>query len=297
LPIVPALGILFSLSSVAAGGAAGNGPVDRPREAVTVRLAGDRSLHGQIDPRTDRFTLWLRNGLESGFILRPIDWGRVAGVELDGERFSGEEFREAVAAAITMMPPDRGVAWGESGAPPPAEIVLGPSQRPSPPPAVLPVPRPVEVRSLAIDARLGNWDGDVEPDGLILDVLPLDAGGEVVPVHGTLDVHLLAEQVGIVQRPNPFERLGRWSRPVRPSDFAAGGASYRLPFQSADPERDLRWATHGAVHARLSVPASGVFAGTASMVRIRPYSAVRDRLEQTTGRRYFEVERTGLGNR
>lgn len=251
---------------------------------VTVELASGRSFTATVDARTDRSTLWLRHSLESGYLLRPIDWGRVVRVELDGEAISGEQLRRS-ASEMVGAPPD-----GES--PGASEIVLGPA--PKERPLALPRTPPVtEVRSLAVEARLGNWDADVGVDGLIIDIYPCDLQGATVPVFGTLEVDLIAERVGVVKRPDPFCRLGRWTQQVRPDDFGPCGARYRLPFQAVHPEFDLRWAAHGTVHVRLSVAGSGVFEQTESTVRIRPYSAVRDRLEQTTGRRFFDLERTG----
>ena len=263
---------------------------------VTVELDSGRRFTAEVDARTDQSRLWLRQDLESGFLLRPIDWARVVHVELDGDVFSGEQFHHAVGVVRQSFPHESGT---DSTAP---RIVLGPTEgRPSPgsaPQAGEGSPgRAPEVRSLAIEARLANWDGDVEVDGLLVHILPLDGRGVAVPVHGTLEVTLTAERVGVVQRAQPFARLGRWTKQVRIADFGPYGAEYRLPFQSVHPDFDDRWAALGAVNTRLSVPGRGVFEQTADDVRIRPYSAVRDRLEQTTGRRFFEMERIGRGPR
>jgi hypothetical protein len=45
------------------------------------------------------------------------------------------------------------------------------------------------------------------------------------------------------------------------------------------------------------VPGQGTFETTESLLRIRPYSAVRDQLQLSTGRRFFPRERTGDGRR
>jgi hypothetical protein len=91
--------------------------------------------------------------------------------------------------------------------------------------------------------------------------------------------------------------LGHWERPVDPGDFGPGGAVYRLPFQEVHPELDTSMAPRGAVHARLSVPGQGTFEATSSMVRIRPYSAIRDALQRETGFRFFPQEWTQDGRR
>jgi hypothetical protein len=153
------------------------------------------------------------------------------------------------------------------------------------------------VRSLAVDAYAANWDGDVEVDGLRVQLRPLDATGEVVPVEGTLEVTLIGWRTGRTNSRQPPVRLARWTRPVHSAELGPFGIEYRLPFQSVHPEFDLRWAPHGTVHARLSAPGQGVFDVTESTVRIRPYSAMRDHLEYVSGGRFLPVERTGRGPR
>lgn len=279
------LGICWIPSATVGLCFAADGGESLANREITVELASGRSFMAAVDAHSDGSTLWLRHSLGSGFILRPIDWRRVVRAEIDGQSVSGEELRRSAGVIPGARPLDEGASA-------PSQIVLGPAQgepcvRPS---RTLPV---AEVRSLAVEACLGNWDGDVAVDGLIVEIEPRDVQGTTVPVFGTLEVELIAERVGVVQRPEPFYRLGRWTQVVRPEDFGSYGARYRLPFQAVNPEFDLRWAAHGAVHARLSVAGSGVFEQTDSTARIRPYSAVRDRLEETTGRRFFSGERTG----
>jgi len=114
-------------------------------------------------------------------------------------------------------------------------------------------------------------------------------------VRGTLEVELIGRQTGVAKPPQPFARLGHWAQPVSVDDFGSRGAAYRLPFQGVHPEFQLAVAPHGAVHARLSVPGQGTFEATASTVRIRPYSAVRDQWQQATGYRFFPQETTQDG--
>ncbi len=78
---------------------------------------------------------------------------------------------------------------------------------------------------------------------------------------------------------------------MTPDQFGADGAIFKLPFQAVHPEFDLNYGPWGVVHAKLSVPGNGAFETSASMVRIRPYSAVRDESQQITGQRFFDVER------
>jgi len=296
LPIAFALTLLPTLGFLTGTGSAEPAAAQPSGRSVTVELASGRRFTGQVDSHTNRSQLWLRYGVESGFLLRPVDWSRVVRIQLAGEVFTGQEFQHAVSAVRQAFPDDSQAGDARS------EIILGP-----PPNYPIPqaAPRDAEagsrhaaqVRSLAAEARLANWDGDVEADGLVVEIRPLDGQGATVPVRGMLEVNLMAERVGVVKRAQPFARLGRWTQQVRPADFGAYGAVYRLPFGSIHPEFDLRWSPYGAAHVRLSVPGQGVFERTDSAVRIRSYSAVRDQLEQATGRRFFELERTGRGDR
>lgn len=296
LPTILMLGLTGAPGD--SNGAATDSPPAQPAYdgPVTVELASGRRFTAEVDARTDRSRLWLRRDLKSGFLLRPIDWAGVVCVELGGDRFTGEEFHHAVGKVRQSLPAeaDRD-ATPSAIAVGPAENRLGASTARQP--HVQDSRRAPRVRSFVVEAQLANWDGDVETDGLLVRIMPLDDRGVAVPVHGTLEVTLTAEGVGVVQRPRPFARLGRWAKPVRRAEFGPYGATYRLPFQSVHPQFDDRWAAFGAVHARLSVPGHGTFEQTADDVRIRAYSAVRDRLQQTTGRRFFEQERIDRGPR
>ena len=154
----------------------------------------------------------------------------------------------------------------------------------------------IEARRWDLDG-LGNWDSDVEADGLVVHLRPLDASGDVVPVQGTLEVTLIGWRWGRTHSRQAPVRLARWTRSVEPADLGPFGVEHRLPFQAVHPEFDLGWAPQGTVHARLSAPGQGVFDATESTVRIRPYSAIRDHLEYVSGARFFPGERTGRGPR
>ncbi len=92
------------------------------------------------------------------------------------------------------------------------------------------------------------------------------------------------------QREHPSHKL-RWTVRVTPDQFGADGAVFKFPFQSVHPEFDLKYGPWGVVHAKLSVPGNGTFEASDSMVRIRPYSEVRDRSQQINGQRFFNTER------
>jgi hypothetical protein len=288
LSICVFLGVLAASSL----GAAAASPAEDIAGPVAVTVASGRVFTGQLDPRTDDSRLWLRWTHGTITLLRPIDWARVVEVQSDGNTVPAADFRRAVASPQGVSPPEiaadaaeleafRFHSWPSADSQP-----AGASNRPEASP----------VRSLAIDAWAANWDGDVEVDGVVVEVRPLDAGGAVVPVHGTLEVDLIGWRTGRTRPNQPPVRLGRWTRSVQVGEIGPSGVAYKLPFQGIHPEFDLRWSPLASVHARLSVPGEGTFDATASTVRIRPYSALRDHLEQTTGRRFYAVERTGRGN-
>jgi len=267
-----------------------------PSDMVSVYLASGRTFEAALDAKTDAARLWLRFGRGGAEVLRPIRWDRVVRAKVAGKTLSGADLHRlvvqirqdtpvqpivsATSKNIVMVGSPK-ATWSE-----PNHAAKEARQRKTP-----------RVVSLAIDATAANWDDDVEVDGLLVHVYPLDAEGETVSVHGTLQVNLKAEKNG-VGRPRPrFVEAGYWSQRVRPDDFGSRGAVYRLQFQGIHPEFDASVASLGAVHARLAVPGQGTFEATAAMVQIRPYSVVRDHRWQTTGRRFFADERTGDGRR
>lgn len=284
--VVLAAGVLLGGSP--AGPAAGQTP--DAADTIRLQLASGRSVRGQLDPRTDASRLWLRRQRGKALLRRPIHWDRVVLATVAGSEISGEDLRRRVAAVrarLPLAPPDSDgprtlVLKGSDDELDTASGDVGEQAQPL-----------QAVRSLAMAAAVGNWDSDVETDGLVVEVFPLDGGGEVVPVRGVLHVELLGERIGVPKRPGDFRLFGRWTCRIRPEDFGPQGAVRRLPFQSVHPEFDLDVAPHAAVHARLSVPGQGTFEATATWVRIRPYSPIRDHLQQATGRRFFPGERNG----
>jgi len=261
---------------------------------IAVEVASGRTFTGQCDPRTDETQLWLRRQQGSAAVLRPIRWDRVVRAHVAGAELSGEEFLGLIKRLRREAPVRAEAVAGQKS------IVIKGAAEPTaaPAPAGLAaqaLPEAPQVRSLAIEAGIANWDANVEVDGLVVRIFPLDATGALVPVRGTLEVELIGRRTGATRLPQPFERIGQWAQAVRLEDFGPNGAVYRLPFQGVHPEFDLTVASRGAVHARLSVPGGGTFEATASTVRIRPYSAVRDQLQQINAQRFFPQEATGDG--
>jgi len=115
-----------------------------------------------------------------------------------------------------------------------------------------------------------------------------------VPVDATIQVELVGQSAAqTASRGQSIYRLGHWTRRIRPEDFGPYGATLRLPFTQVHPEFDTHFAPMAAAYVRLGIPGHGTFEATDAMVRVRPYSSVRDRYQQRTDHRFFPQERTG----
>ena len=147
------------------------------------------------------------------------------------------------------------------------------------------------VRTLEVEASLGKWGPNVDVDGLVVEIYPLDEQGAIVPVQGTVEAELIGQGWDSVTA-GGFATLGHWVECVWPEDFGYRALRCRLPFQAVQPEFDLRWAAKGMVHVRLNVPGEGTFEATAATTRIRTFSEIRDNRQEATGQRYLPNERT-----
>ena len=248
----------------------------QPESEVTVLLSNGRQSAAALDGRTDGDHLWLRFHSDTTTLLRAIPWDEIVSAHYEGRELTREEF-PAVAAKVqapAAVARRSRATWGHA-------------------------PR---VTSVRFDAFLANWDGDVEADGLIIDIYPLDRNGQVIPASGILEVDLIASRAGEFNLSprnsrQTLGRLGHWTMMVRTHDVDSSGATFRLPFQAAHPEFDTNLGSHGLVHVRLVVPGHGVFEESVDPVRIRRFSPLRDALERSDGRRFFPLERTGRGKR
>jgi hypothetical protein len=254
---------------------------------ITVRMNSGRLFTGAVDQRTDPARLWLRITAGPLVIVRPLDWNSIASAQRGGQMIDLAVLRAEAPAPIRSWADEQRDRVTSS---PPTSTLDG---------AGLAAPDPREapqiVGSLQIDVCAANWDADVEVDGLIVQVSPIAHDGLLTAVGGTLNVELVGQQMGAVWDRQSFPNLGRWTRSVCVEDFGPAGASYKLPFQAVNPEFDLDVSSIGMVHARLAVPGQGVFDASQASVRIRPYSSVRDRMQQRQGTRSLPQERTGRG--
>jgi hypothetical protein len=148
-------------------------------------------------------------------------------------------------------------------------------------------------RSLRITTVVTNWDSDLDVDGLLLRVEPLNGWGQMTPVDGDLNVQLVTETrlaTGgrIIPRNDPFPITERWSVPIRALAFDADGLVVKLPFRRFHPERDVDIAPEALAVARLRVPTVGTLDASDAHVVLRPVSRFRDDLFQMrNSRRHF----------
>lgn len=236
-------------------------------DEVVVRLVDGRTARGTLDAGTN----------DARVVLSTL----LPGIAVSSS-FPRERVREVLdAATFDAARDDRVIVV----APVASELPAGP-----PRPRMPPVPR---VRSLFVEARVANLDGDAESDGLVLHVVPRDGRGFVVPVDGFLDANLLIERrhtnrkLSWRERDQRFAEAERWGVRVRAEDFGPDGAYVSLPFRTLQPERDLVVAPEGLLRARLTVRNHGTFEAEDPNVRLRAVSRFRDDLQHHTGRRGF----------
>lgn len=261
---------------------------------ITVQLKSGHTLTATLDPQSSRDRLWLRWENAAAVIQQQIDWGNVSRVGTLEEEYSAEEFRLRLPKPVDVR-----LAIHKPYCEPQSAsriVALSPqdnSRESTDSPGLVP-----QVRSLAIDARASNWNADPAVDGVQLSVYPLDASGEVVPVRGTVTAELLGD-VRSLKKPQPrrrfpqYSRMGWWSRAVEPDSFGVSGATLRLPFQSHDPEFDPTVRSRTLLTVQLAVPGQGVYRASVADLWVRPFSPLRNRIEESTGRRYLPQEIRG----
>ena len=242
---------------------------------LTVKLASGREFTAHVDARTDADRLWLRFSSGGGSILRPIAWDRITAARSDGQDVPLAELPE-LAVKI------------KSAAPPRSEEF----------PALPEQPPPSSVASIRIDVWLANWDGDVETDGLSLQLTPVDERGNLVPVRGTVDVELFAARErkyheAPQSRGWSTELVQRWSEGIEQAEVGREGIILRLPFGAIHPEFTSSIDDWGLVHVRLVVPGSGVFEQSLDGVRLRNWAPVRSGRFGKNGQWFFSTEKTG----
>jgi hypothetical protein len=257
---------------------------------VTVESTSGRAWEGFVDTRSTDVQLVLRFERGGAILWRSIPWQEIRSSNLLGEELTAAELRRRVPTLATAAKSRAERARLKLLQPAPAVETTQP-ETPLPPPRIM---------SISCDALLANWDADVEADGLVIYLQPLDAWQGIAPVSGTLEVELYTLQARTFHHApysggRSVEPIVRWSQAVNLSDYTTRGAQIKLPFQAAHPEFDDTLGAYGLVHIKFSVPGSGVFEQSIDGVRIRPWSPVRDYLQLDTGRRFLPHETTGRG--
>ena len=276
------------------------------KQPLTVELSSGRRFTGLVDARTSDERLVLRFARDGATLRRAIEWDRVVGDSVSKQLIEPAQLKATALAMRTEGSGTQGVPGfqgSEVSRPPTSDFRLPTSDSPtsdSPTSDSRPPIPDSRVTTVTFDARIANWDGDVETDGLIVELFPIDEDGYAVPARGTVEVELFAPHMrdfnhAPLSGGDTLERVNRWTQAVEPEDFTTRGVRLKLPFAAVHPEFDLDWIGMGLVHVRLAVPGDGVFEDSIDGLRIRPYAPLRDRLEMNTGRRFVPTEGVGRG--
>lgn len=271
--------------------------------AATIETTTGRRWEGLIDTKSTADELVLRFEKGSAVLWRPLPWSEVLSAKIDGKSLPVIEFKASYRTMATSAKSKAERAklnrssHSTNGLGSPSDL-LPHAPADQPPDPAPPVPQ--RVIHIACDALLANWDGDVEADGLVIHLQPVDQYQDLAVATGTLEVELFTLQARAFHhapgsRGRSVEPILRWAQSVNVGDYTNRGAVVRLPFQAAHPEFDDSLGAYGLVHIKFSVPGSGVFEQSIDGVRIRPWSPIRDYLQMDTGRRFLPHEGTGRG--
>ncbi|MBM3999281.1 MAG: hypothetical protein FJ297_07040 [Planctomycetes bacterium] len=253
----------------------GTARLDADDERITVRLTDGRVFSGRVDGRTGPSALWLRFGGDAITVRRAFDWTEIDDAAVRGERVRAADLRpitEALAARESnARPGTAGTVQIEPESIGPGVAPLGAERR-----------APARVRGFTADGTLANWDADVEPDGIVVRVIPFGDRGEPVRAEGTLDVRLaapvrVAYDAARRARGETMTQIGNWTRRITAREYDADDVEFALGFGARDPNADATIGSHGMLEVRLIVPGHGVFERRVEPLRIRPYSPLRDR--------------------
>ena len=267
--------------------------------SVTVRTDGGLIFTAAVDETTNEHYLTLRFDGKTASIARSIPWRSVAHVHYDGRNYTSNEFRGVASGLGTRRPRATSTAATVSdGARTTSERQNDIAD--SKIPAQLPYYVHTMIGAIVADAYVAHWDADTEVDGLVLLITAVDKYGISIPVRGTLTAELISDRRNLAKpqlrtRREKFNRIGYWTRNVM--THGDGEAVFLLPFQAIHPEFNTRVDGSGVLHVKLAVPGQGVFSTSVTDVRIRPISRYRDRIQNSLGKRFLNIERTGRGSR
>jgi hypothetical protein len=268
--IVPVTYLLSSLPALAA-------------DSITAWLRDGRQVNGQVDASTNTDRLWIRQEAAGLVIVSGFKWEHIAEVR-DAERTLQQAELQDMAA--TDRPRQR-LRHNPS-----ASTIRTSTGNTGQPHLDLATRR---VKTLVVHAFLAQWDDDAHSDGIRVQVSPLDANGQLVPVEGQIELQLIVQNrdpaaMQGISTNHGYGELDRVSHMVRREHFKHGPASYDLPFGNQHPDFETNLAPHALVHARLGVPGVGVFEASDAQLWIRELSFFRDDLQLYYPHRYLPLE-------
>jgi hypothetical protein len=280
---VPRIAICCLLGVITVGASLFASDAPTPmNERIRVHLRDGRSISGQLDPRTSNEHLWIQTS-EAGIVARSgFRWDIVQNFVHNDQTLTPHEFRKLITPA-SFEPPST------------VETASTPCLKCNSRSAETGTHPAVVVRSLDIRAGLANWDSDVEPDGLLVEVIPRDEWGSLAPINGQIVFTLIAENTPDdpqeLYRPRArYPEIARTSSLVRDFDFIDGAPVYKVPFGVALPDFRFDLAPHAVLTATLGVPGQGTFQASDDEINLRPGNWIRDRRQQFFGTRYFRQE-------
>jgi len=274
-------------------------PAGADDSAIAVTLKSGRSFAGEIDPTSSGEQLVLKAATGDITVRRPIGWERIVEATVDGKRVDVVTLRQRLGSRGSE------VGGREAGVGSRGTLLRKIELRGDVTAASTQVDAaaqyiPARVTMVNFDPYIANWDADVETDGVIIDIVPLDGDGFLIPSSGTLTVELFGQQrrtfdLAPQSGGATLELIERWTREISAEDFGPNGVRLKLPFGAIHPELRPDWLAwwYGLVHVRLAIPGQGVFEGSRDGVRMLPFSPNRDRLEMKTGERFLPTETLG----
>ncbi|MEM6798303.1 MAG: hypothetical protein AAF589_02210 [Planctomycetota bacterium] len=279
----PAYRILFCCTLLLAGGWS-TPALSTEAASVVAATRSDDVYKGTIDARTDDSTLWLRLDSANMSVATSVAWDSIAQISIGNKQVEPADLQAKAGRLASVRPA--------------IDILLGPAILQ---PRLAPQDRAAcgirnegcnarcRVASIAITARVANWDADARTDGIEIEVAAMDRFGRRHPVRGELTVTLTGRRQ-TSRHVATTERLHRWSESVEAHHFGPNGqaAVYRLPYRALDPERNPRIGDAAIVEASLGVFGQGRFAAR-TPVALRPYPEFTDRLEEQTGQLRFPL--------
>src|SRR4051794_9264277 len=159
-------------------------PVNAADSAIVVALQSGRKFAGEVDPASNAEQLVLKTTTGGITVQRPIRWERIVEVTMDGKRVEVGTLRQDARG--------RGQGTGDGGQ---RSLLRKIELRGAVVPASAELEAaldevPAQVTMVNFDPYIANWDADVETDGLMIDIVPLDGEGFLIPCNGTLTVEL-----------------------------------------------------------------------------------------------------------